>query len=319
MFPSLAANLLVLALWTALSPLHWEVEVQSIDQFDRETETYGYCSSDSATVYLVALCIINLGPLVLAVYEAYVARDISTEFSETEYILRALAIILLVCFVGIPVIIIARENPAAYFFVLSAIIFVTCTSILLLIFCPKLHFHYNERFQKPERRRSSVPFKFTRHGSEMGFHLDESKLGGTTDRSGSTENEGLLILKHPKTQRSLEEANQALLNENEELKEKIQQLQAVSEISDGMADDDWRKIDRLGPMSEPPSSSQTTNDAMRQTIPHKYSSFKAPSSVHVVDKDSYQSTVLSTAESEASATAEMKPIRGITGESVISA
>jgi hypothetical protein len=108
------------------------------DSFDRPTETRGFCASEKSLGFLIALGIINLGPLLFAAYEAYVARNISTEYAETTYILKSLVLICLMCFIGIPFIVIASDNPSAYFFVLSAIIFVVCIGLLGFIFAPKV-------------------------------------------------------------------------------------------------------------------------------------------------------------------------------------
>ena len=107
----IGANILVLSLWTALAPPHYDTITVTEDQFSRPTETFGFCVSDSP-VYLAILGAINAGVLIFSVYEAYTARSISTEFSESEYIFKILVLILLVFFIGIPVLVIARDTPA---------------------------------------------------------------------------------------------------------------------------------------------------------------------------------------------------------------
>ena len=102
MFLVLFANILVLALWTGLSPLQCETEVLAWDKFGRPTESRSFCASEKSLGFLIALGVINLGPLFFAAYEAYVARNISTEYAETTYILKSLVLICLVCFIGIP-------------------------------------------------------------------------------------------------------------------------------------------------------------------------------------------------------------------------
>lgn len=60
-------------------------------------------------------------------------RNISTELQESSYIFIAMALILFV-----PVLVIARDNVAAFYFVTAGLVFVVCSFILLLIFIPKV-------------------------------------------------------------------------------------------------------------------------------------------------------------------------------------
>jgi hypothetical protein len=123
----LLLNVIVLAVWTAIDPLQRETVVISTDPFLRNTETYGTCTSDHDYIFLAILCVINLGSLLIAVFQAYKARNVSTELHESRYIFMAMVLILLVSFIGIPIIIIARENTSAFYFVVVGIIFVSET------------------------------------------------------------------------------------------------------------------------------------------------------------------------------------------------
>lgn len=91
------------------------------------------------------ISLLNVGMLLLAVFEAWNARNLSTEFQESEQIFKALLSILLVVFVGCPVFIIVEDNPDTSLFILSAIIFVACLAILLFIFVPKFRFDKEKR------------------------------------------------------------------------------------------------------------------------------------------------------------------------------
>ena len=124
----------------------WERVVLHYDEFGRPIETRGYCSHDDGSLpFVIVLGIFNLGALVYAMYEAYLARDISLQYSESEYIMKAIIIMLAVSFIGIPVAIIAREDPIASVYVLSGLIFVVCMSLLSLIFMPKVYFLRDRR------------------------------------------------------------------------------------------------------------------------------------------------------------------------------
>ena len=192
----LLINIIVLAVWTIIDPLYNELVVVEQDPFLRNVETYGICNSKHQTIFISVLGIINLGLLFYACLQAYRARKISTELQESSYIFTAMALILLVSFIGIPVIIIARENVSAYYFVSSGLIFVICASILLLIFAPKM-----KALRKKKLRRQS----------------DTS--GSRTSAISSTDNEGIRILDTGQGQAELEKevANlKALLEKREQ-------------------------------------------------------------------------------------------------------
>ena len=59
----LAANVIVLALWTAISPLRYEREVLETDPYDRPSESVGSCVSDQWIPFAVTLIVINIGAL----------------------------------------------------------------------------------------------------------------------------------------------------------------------------------------------------------------------------------------------------------------
>ena len=136
LFGFLVVNAILLTLWTAMSPLTWKREVTVLDEYARPISSFGQCShsdhdDDDAddfkdgdnfglgVIFLICLAVVNVGVLAVALYQAYVARDISVEFAESEYILKALCCAMLVSLVGVPVMIIATEEPAAFFFIFS--------------------------------------------------------------------------------------------------------------------------------------------------------------------------------------------------------
>ncbi|KAL3916135.1 MAG: hypothetical protein SGILL_005318, partial [Bacillariaceae sp.] len=103
--------------------------------------TYGGCGySGSGLAFTISLLVLNLGMLCAAAFQSWMSRNLSTEFQESLSIFRALTGILLVVFVGCPVLIIAQDNTDAFLFISSAIIFISCLLILLLIFIPKLQY-----------------------------------------------------------------------------------------------------------------------------------------------------------------------------------
>jgi hypothetical protein len=199
-------NILVLSLMTALATAYWEIVVDLEDEFGRPSVTYGQCSSETRTVYLSILGAINFSALCCAVFQAYRARHLSTEFAESQYIFMALLVILLALFVGGPVLLLARDNANAFVFVASAIIFVSCCSILLLLFLPKRQ--YLKKLRKETNESTS---KSKVHISGL-FSLDDKGC-----ESNYLENTEEFIGMKVLTTKSLRE----LVEENDELKRRL--------------------------------------------------------------------------------------------------
>lgn len=124
---------------TVFSPPDYQVIVEEVDEFGRPSRIEGRCNWAEAGGYMIALACINMIILVAAGWESYKARNLSTEFSESQYVFRALVSTLSVAFVGIPLVLLTDENPNALAFASSAIIFVSSTSILLFMFLPKMN------------------------------------------------------------------------------------------------------------------------------------------------------------------------------------
>ena len=156
----LLVNVIILLTWTFVAPLKWNrVEGESKDAFDRSTDSHATCSaeSNSALPFLLVLVIFNLGILIVANVLTYKSRDVSIEYQENRYIAISMASILQAWAMGIPILIVVKDNPQAKFFVEVAIIFVTCSAILLLMFVPKM-FSYRAEKRKilEEERRSTM-------------------------------------------------------------------------------------------------------------------------------------------------------------------
>eukprot|EP00986_Skeletonema_menzelii_P011228 scaffold5693_cov141-Skeletonema_menzelii.AAC.35 len=106
----LLINIITLAVWTAIDPVISKTIVLETNRLGQATETENRCQSDHRGIFLAVLGITNIGALLVAFIEAYLARNIAVELSESAYIMKAIGIILLVCLMGIPVSIIASDN-----------------------------------------------------------------------------------------------------------------------------------------------------------------------------------------------------------------
>jgi hypothetical protein len=82
--------------------------------------------------YSFTLCrVVNFGMLCLAFYEAWKARNLSTEFQESDYIFRALATILVSFLIGVPVLALSKD-PNTHLFIGSALTFIAVSIIYTL-------------------------------------------------------------------------------------------------------------------------------------------------------------------------------------------
>lgn len=141
----LSANILVLALMSAIDPIQFNIHLKAEDIYGRPSETLGQCVFEDQKWYLLVLLIINVGIIFLAGMQAWQARNISTEYAESKHIFRALMITLLILFIGLPVLVIAYDNPNSNVFISRYVkkraCAHACASILPGLFSTKFFFH----------------------------------------------------------------------------------------------------------------------------------------------------------------------------------
>ena len=109
--PAIALTLLaiiILAVWTAVDPWTWERETIN----DDTGETFGKCTSENITAYLVPLVVLMITATLLACAMAWKTRDVSSKYSETTSIFFAIIFQVEIWFVGIPILIIV-DNVSA--------------------------------------------------------------------------------------------------------------------------------------------------------------------------------------------------------------
>ncbi|CAB9497518.1 acid type B receptor subunit 2 [Seminavis robusta] len=229
-------NFIVLTSWNIVSPLVWERQVSSVDVFGRTVESRGYCTSEHFLPFAIILVVMDLGALVVASYQSYLARDIATEFAESEYIGRAIACMLLVCFVGIPtMIMVSDSNANARFFVLTCIIFVVCASVLLFIFVPKI-------MSSKKNLKSSIRRSVSQRSQQINVKSSATDNDNNISRilwAGGSESlevadadaEGIRIMNRPEQLRMVSFENGKLKAEKEELKARNNELEKqISEL-----------------------------------------------------------------------------------------
>mmetsp|Transcript_20749 Transcript_20749/g.42350 ORF Transcript_20749/g.42350 Transcript_20749/m.42350 type:complete len:329 (-) Transcript_20749:2112-3098(-) len=176
----LAANIVVLITWQAYAPLQWERTVLEYDDYGRPVSSIGTCASDKAAPFLWTLVVINGTAVILALWQAYQARNITTEFSESKYIAIALVFIFQSLFIGVPILVIVNGQPTPELFVLSAIVFIIVVAMLLLIFLPKILI-----MRKGEE---GLPSNYNPRGSTWMRATTVGRRGGASIRESSIHN-----------------------------------------------------------------------------------------------------------------------------------
>ena len=183
-------NILVLVCWTVFDPLTYSrVERDGTDYWNRVLESYGSCTSDHAARFLVPLGLLNFGVVATACWQALQARDLKSEFSEAKFIGLTVGSVFQAFLTGIPVVVVVRDIPQAYYSVLSLMIFLLCMAVLSLIFFPKMVMQRNystlsEAEQK--KRLSSRSMTFNRNQSPSGISIPDASalsygIGDTSD------------------------------------------------------------------------------------------------------------------------------------------
>jgi len=144
------------------------------------TQSNGTCVKTNGEwpIYVILLGLINFSVLVFANIQAFRARKIELDFSESQFLFIAMICTMQVCFISIPLnYIVADTNNSASCFVRIIIIFVSCTANLLLIFVPKIKYcHENRSVLKAIRRRkaSTVQETLSRHNSILDASVDSN-------------------------------------------------------------------------------------------------------------------------------------------------
>mmetsp|Transcript_42300 Transcript_42300/g.101851 ORF Transcript_42300/g.101851 Transcript_42300/m.101851 type:complete len:984 (+) Transcript_42300:2049-5000(+) len=173
----LSLNFVVLILWTAIDPLVYERKfLRGTDYWNREYESIGTCTSENSAAFLAPLSFINFFVLIIACWQAWKARNIKTEFSESKYIGLAVFSMTQAFLTGIPIVAIVREIPEAFYLVLTFLIFILSVILLALIFIPKMSMQHiyskmsvatQRRHLKQSVRQSSVGHGRSSHSSKL--------------------------------------------------------------------------------------------------------------------------------------------------------
>jgi hypothetical protein len=129
-------NVALLLLFTLIDPLRWVRQYIN----DDPTNSYGFCKAkgNASIAFSSLLILLNAGALVLACVMSYRSRKMDNEYTESRWIGVACLSWVQVILIGVPVILLTRTQPAAQYFTSSSLIFLVCSSMLLLLFVPKM-------------------------------------------------------------------------------------------------------------------------------------------------------------------------------------
>ncbi|KAL7530985.1 hypothetical protein ACHAXR_003784 [Thalassiosira sp. AJA248-18] len=177
----LAVNLVILICWTVINPLTFERKASSgTDHWNRSQKSfYGSCVSSAdakggSLPYLIILTIVNFAAMIIANIQAYQARNIHVEFSESRYIALATASVLQAFIFGVPLVALIKEDPQANYIAMSMLIFIACTAVLLLLFVPKI-LYLKEYNAKKAAKGSTTAVAHSdvssRHDTALGFNV----------------------------------------------------------------------------------------------------------------------------------------------------
>jgi hypothetical protein len=167
----MSLNFAILLSWTLVDPM---VFVRVYE--DELLTSYGRCISQGTQWkwFISTLGVLNFFALVIVNVQAYKAQGINDELAESKYIGLATLSMLQITIVGIPLLVIVYNDPSAYFFVWCGIIFIVCTTILLLMFVPKIK-RWKTWSAKKNKRKLSQGGSIQNSGSVGGAVSDTSK------------------------------------------------------------------------------------------------------------------------------------------------
>jgi len=134
-------NIVMLVSITTLTPITQETTLSDNDEFERPTTQLTTCNRDEAQPLVLTLLFTNTAVLVLALYQTWRARNLSTEFAESKYIAIALLLCIVITALGFPLLSIFKEDPNFDALIKTFCITIYSLSILCFIFLPKMQMH----------------------------------------------------------------------------------------------------------------------------------------------------------------------------------
>lgn len=132
-------NSVLMLVWTLVDPIKW-----ARNEAEEPWNTYGSCrflkdKGADGKIMMILVAALNILALFVATFQAYLARKIADEFSESKRIGVALFCWCQLFLIGGPVLfLIDNDNPDAKYFIHVILLFLVSMSMLLVIFVPLL-------------------------------------------------------------------------------------------------------------------------------------------------------------------------------------
>lgn len=155
-----SANSAFVICWTVVDPLGYvRKDMTGLDAWGRAVGSYGTCEGNDSTTtrsFLALLGVFNLGTVFLAIYQAFKAREIHMEFTESIFVGLTVATVqlLLLAVFGILTTVSMPEVAQIFAFVS---VFVVSMTTLSLIFIPKF-LRFRDYQKKPKSEQDSIVF-----------------------------------------------------------------------------------------------------------------------------------------------------------------
>lgn len=132
------SNALIMSIWKGIAPFTWERITLEENEFTQVLVSEGACRSAHSVGFVSAIVVVNGVALLLACYQAYKGRKVSTEMNESKHIGMAMIFIFMAFFFGVPLLFLTKGDRSASLFVLTTMCFVICVPTLFFIFVPKI-------------------------------------------------------------------------------------------------------------------------------------------------------------------------------------
>ena len=135
---SIFVTVLILVIWQAVDPLHWEREIITPDG-ELPLETFGECTSDHLIAFAAPIFGLFAIKMTMAAVVAWKMKDVQSELSESRWIFYGIFTHIQVWAVGIPIVVITDDvSKDAMYLMFAVLCFTFSTSLVALVVWPKL-------------------------------------------------------------------------------------------------------------------------------------------------------------------------------------
>ena len=146
---------LILIFMQVYGPYEWQREPVDVDPYGNVLVSSGKCTGNDQTLkFALSLIGVNGLVLLLALFQAYQARSITVEYSESTYIGYAMVSMFQLFLMGAPLLFLLNDSQTTFFYGSIAIVIGTSFTVLGFMFVPKMRLLYLERNPTADRKSS---------------------------------------------------------------------------------------------------------------------------------------------------------------------